>query len=270
MRHGHVLIILQLLGTTVAQYKNYTITRTGDQEALVYDTASTRSNATFEPNPDVFLNTSVHIGDMDLHVEELTAKISLDAKILSMFAFGAGVRAHTDEVKMKVKDISSFAHLEARLGNLASMVNDALNSIDMNPPAGTIDKTSNKPRPKAFPSKAPIDKRSQSVLEKTGLANNLLCAIKDYKGEIRTNRILTQNGGIVDETLDLDGNVISQKQIGNFETDMTLMDHEEMIAFDENGYRQSRYLYNPLPGIKKIVAISKDKHGTIKKAHVVR
>jgi hypothetical protein len=270
MRNQYLVLILHLSGPILAQfYRNSTITRIGDQESIIYNTSGTISDATVEPNPDVFFNGNVAIGTMDLNVDELTAKISLDAKILSLFDFGAGVKAHTEEVKMKIKDIASFAHLETRLGNLVNMVNDVLNSIDLNPSAAKVNRGTQKTETQTRTPGTPIDKRAQSVITNTGLSNNILYTIKDYEGRTHTNRILTQTGDIIDEFLDRKGIVISQKRIENYEVDMTPLEHETPIALNVNSNVESRFDYNPIPGIHVVIAVFKDASGKITKTEVL-
>ena len=66
-------------------YTGYSITLEGDQDSTVYDTASTPANvSTTVPEPDVFLNASVSVGEIDITVSNLTAKINLDVQVLQL------------------------------------------------------------------------------------------------------------------------------------------------------------------------------------------
>ena len=71
--------------STIYTDTNYTLTQTGDPNSVVYDTSGTHANvsATF-PEPDVFLNASVSVGEIDLLVANLSAKINLDAESINL------------------------------------------------------------------------------------------------------------------------------------------------------------------------------------------
>ena len=136
-------ILLLLFAATpsfaqVYSVTNSTITQTGDPGSAVYNTSGTASNATVSGPPDVFLNASVSVGEIDLLVANLSAKINLDAQVLNLLQFNAGVTATVDRVQLIIKNISAFAQLEARLGNLVLMIDDVLNSIDLNPIIATV------------------------------------------------------------------------------------------------------------------------------------
>jgi len=50
-------------------YVGYNLTLEGDQDSVVYSTEDTRPDAgVLEPNPDVYLNASVYVGEIDLEV----------------------------------------------------------------------------------------------------------------------------------------------------------------------------------------------------------
>ena len=55
-----------------AGYVGYNLTLEGDNESVIYSTEDTRPNANF-PDPDVYLNASVHVGTIDIEVDELVS-----------------------------------------------------------------------------------------------------------------------------------------------------------------------------------------------------
>jgi hypothetical protein len=67
-------------------YTGYSLSFEGDQDgSTVYDTASTPANvSTTVPEPDVYLNASVSVGEIDITVSNLTAKINLDIQVLQL------------------------------------------------------------------------------------------------------------------------------------------------------------------------------------------
>ena len=54
---------------STSQYVGYNVTLEGDEDSVVYSTYDTRPDAAAnEPDPDVYLNATVHVGEIDLQV----------------------------------------------------------------------------------------------------------------------------------------------------------------------------------------------------------
>ncbi|KAJ4354715.1 hypothetical protein N0V85_009596, partial [Neurospora sp. IMI 360204] len=120
-------------------YIGYRLTHRGDPESAIYETANTGSDDLILPeDPDVYLNASVSVGLIDIEVDNITAKVNLDAKVLSLLHFSAGVDASIDRVKLRIENVSAKVELEARLENVVAMVDDVLRSIDLNPIIATL------------------------------------------------------------------------------------------------------------------------------------
>ncbi|EAA33524.1 hypothetical protein NCU08522 [Neurospora crassa OR74A] len=121
-------------------YIGYRLTHRGDPESAIYETANTGSDPDLilPEDPDVYLNASVSVGLIDIEVDNITAKVNLDAKVLSLLHFSAGVDASIDRVKLRIENVSAKVELEARLENVVAMVDDVLRSIDLNPIIATL------------------------------------------------------------------------------------------------------------------------------------
>lgn len=120
-------------------YLGYRLTHRGDPESAIYETANTSDEDLILPeDPDVYLNASVSVGLIDIEVDNITAKVNLDAKVLSLLHFSAGVDASIDRVKLRIENVSAKVELEARLENVVAMVDDVLRSIDLNPIIATL------------------------------------------------------------------------------------------------------------------------------------
>ncbi|KAK3334540.1 hypothetical protein B0H65DRAFT_565852 [Neurospora tetraspora] len=121
-------------------YIGYRLTHRGDPESAIYETANTGSDddLILPEDPDVYLNASVSVGLIDIEVDNITAKVNLDAKVLSLLHFSAGVDASIDRVKLRIENVSAKVELEARLENVVAMVDDVLRSIDLNPIIATL------------------------------------------------------------------------------------------------------------------------------------
>ncbi|KAK7918505.1 hypothetical protein PG985_010379 [Apiospora marii] len=124
-------------------YEGYLLNQHGDPPSATYQTANTPKNdTTLKPleAPDVYLNATVSVDVISIEVEDITAKVNLDAKVLGLLKFSAGVDASIDRVKLSIDDVRARVLLEVRLGNVATMVDDVLRSIDLNPLVATLGK----------------------------------------------------------------------------------------------------------------------------------
>ena len=125
-------------------YDGYHLHHHGDPPSATYQTAHTpHENLTAgraPEAPDVYLNASVTVDAISIEVEDIKAKVNLDAKVLGLLKFSAGVDASIDRVKLSIDDVRARVLLEVRLGNVAAMVDDVLRSIDLNPLVATLGK----------------------------------------------------------------------------------------------------------------------------------
>src|SRR5690606_12086633 len=81
---------------------------------------------------------SVHVGEISVDVDNLTAKVNLDAQVLELLQFNAGVDASIERVFLLIQNVTAKVHLEARLENLVLMISNVLDSLDLNPLVATI------------------------------------------------------------------------------------------------------------------------------------
>lgn len=249
-------------------YTGYSLSLEGDPNSAIYETASTPANiSTTFPPPDVYLNATVNVGEIDITVSNLTAKINLDAQVLSLLQFNAGVDLSIDSVSLFIFNVSAKVLLEARLENLVMMINDTLSSLDLNPSLATIGQAVGDvvgvvgnvvdTVTDAAPSTTPLKPRSYE------LENNILYSVNDYSGNTHTNRILEQDGGIVDESLDNQGNTYNQQVVGSYLTDMTFNGYNESVVKNGQVVRELEYDYAPFDGLMIVSAIFVDEAGTV-------
>ena len=272
-----ILPLALFLSSTIAQtssggYTNYNLTLTGDSDSLLYETASTDTNndtdATFGP-PDVFLNASVYVGEIDLVVQQLSAKINLDAQVLNLLQFNAGVDVEIGKVNLQIHNVTAKVLLEVRLENLVAMINDTLDSIDLNPVLATLgdsvgtltgDLASGLAGSNSTTSSS-SNLTSRSTFE---LQQGILYSVNDYSGNTHTNRVLEQNGQLVDQSLDNDGHVYNSQIVGDYSTDMTSTGYErDGVVINGMTTTEREYRYDPYPGLSAIAAIFTDASGTV-------
>ncbi|KAJ4989923.1 hypothetical protein SVAN01_04570 [Stagonosporopsis vannaccii] len=259
----------------------------GDPLAVLYETKNTTPNVSaLVPEPDVLLNASVHVGEIYVGVDNLTAKINLDAQVLSLLSFNAGVDLSIDKVSLLIQNVTAKVYLEARLTNLVSMVSDVLDSIDLNPviaelgnglgsiindTAGLIgDVTdglesgsgsgsgsgSNSSTPSSSGSAA--TKRAEDLMQ-FDLRHNILYSTNDFSGNTHTRRVLAQNGDIVEQKLNNYGSISDERVVGNYQRNMRFSGFNESVVFKGEEVREEEYVYEPFRGLFSVVGVFKDK-----------
>ncbi|KAK5114544.1 hypothetical protein LTR62_002479 [Meristemomyces frigidus] len=256
--------LLTLTSTILAQsasgYVGYNLTLEGDEDGVVYSTDDTRPNAN-EPDPDVYLNATVFVDTISLEVDNLTAKINLDAQVLNLLTFNAGVDLSISAVKLLIQNVSAKVVLEARLENLVLMINDTLNSIDLNPIIATLGNDVGQIRNTTTGAVGSVvgslDKRSYD------LVHNIVYSVNNYAGDTHTNRVLAQNGDLVDMYLDNDGQAHGQKVVGSYVGDMSWTGQESTVERNGEEVLEREYLYSPYHGINVVSAVYTDASGAV-------
>lgn len=268
--------------TIVAQsgngYFGYELHKRGDPESTNYETADT-PGVDLPMEPDVFLNATVSVGEIDIEVENITAKINLDAKVLNLLHFTAGVDASINRVRLTIQDVSAKVLLEARLGNVVQMVGDVPNVIDLNPIVATLGQGigdvvgnvtgdlggSTTTTASAASSAGNIKRNSLDY----NVQHNILYSINNYSGQTHTNRVLGQDGTLYDVSLDNDGNEHGQKAVGYYSADMTFTGHNRSVTIDGKAEFELGYKYAPFPGLEIMAYIYTTPEDHVVKTQVI-
>jgi hypothetical protein len=283
-------------------YIGYRLDKRGDPESAVYETDDT-SSGVLPKVPDVHLNASVSVGSIDIEVDNITAKINLDTQVLKLLKLNAGVDASIDRVKLTIENVSAKVELEARLENVVAMVDDVLSSIDLNPIIATLGQdvskivnstvtgvssaiggggsgssSSSTSTAAGSSSTGTTGSTKRSADNNYALDHNVLYSVNDYTGHTHTNRVLAQNGDIVDEYLDNDGVEHRRKVVGYYKTDMTFTGHNRTVTQAAAGADGSgedvtefelQYVYTPFPGVDVYSWIYVDAGGKVMRTQVI-
>ena len=257
-------------------YVGYNLTLEGDQDSVIFATENTRPNASVAyPDPDVFLNASVSVEEINIEVDNLTAKVNLDLEVLQLLQFNAGVDLSIDRVQLLIQNVSAKVLLEARLENIVNMVDNVLESLDLNPIIATlgqgigdiVNETTdalggvlNGGGSSSGPSSSST---SQAIKRSLEIENNILFSINDFSGNTHTNRVLAQNGDIVEQDLDNDGRVSGTRVVGSYLKDMTFTGHEDTLDRDGEEVLSKQYKYEPIHGVQAIAAVFFDGKGGV-------
>ena len=84
--------------------------------------------------PDVHLDVSqLHVDRVDLKVDELAARVALQANILDLLRLDVGVDATLLGVALEIDGVDAQAELDVRLEHLTTIVDRVMNTLDRNP-----------------------------------------------------------------------------------------------------------------------------------------
>tara|TARA_R110002003_G_scaffold2123_3_gene24061 strand:+ start:11609 stop:12544 length:936 start_codon:yes stop_codon:yes gene_type:complete len=267
-----LLVLSQSANDGYSGYK-LEVRQDGDPAAVLYETENTKTSnvSALDPVPDVLLNASVHVGEIYIGVDNLTAKINLDAQVLQLLQFNAGVDLSIDKVSLLIQNVTARVYLEARLGNLVTMISDVLDSIDLNPviaelgnglgsiindTAGLIGDvggglTGNDSTQAA--TKRDID------FHQFDLLNNILYSVNNFEGNTHKRRVLAQNGDIVEQTLNNFGSISASTVVGNYLTNMRFNGFNESVTYKGQEVWEEEYVYEPFAGLYSISGVFKSK-----------
>lgn len=156
-------------------------------------------------DPDVLLDVpNLSVDEITLDVENLRAKVSLDAKLANLLSLTAGADVGIDKVKLTIKGVKAEVLLKVRLDNVANIIDRTLTTIDRNPQILERLLTS-------------VDNTVSTV---GGIANTalqpggVLSQTVDTLGRT-VQRTLDTTGNIVEKTLDATGKIASERNIGS-------------------------------------------------------
>jgi hypothetical protein len=297
MKHGLFLSALGLASFAVAEncprgdgYYGYHLERRGDNESAIYETEGTTSGvAPLNQEPDVYLNASVSVGEISIEVQNITAKVNLDAKVLNLLKFNAGVDASIDRVKLGIYNVTAKVELEARLGNILKMVGDVLDSIDLNPIIATLgdgvadiigdigdgvgdviggggDGGSSGGGEGGAANAEALRKRDLSFR----LEHNILYSTHNFEGSAHTNRVLAQNGTIYDVYLNNQGLERRRKRVGSYKRDMTFTGHNRTVESSDGEVEfELQYLYEPFRGLTAYCNIYTNQRGAVVRTRIL-
>src|SRR5215216_6667041 len=105
--------------------------RSQDEEYAVRDT---EDRGETYGDPDVVLDVpTLNVEGIDLEVEDLQVRVSLQAVLADLVQINVGLKAELGEVKLEVKGVEAQAQLKARLDNVRAIFSEVLASLQHSP-----------------------------------------------------------------------------------------------------------------------------------------
>ncbi|KAK5168887.1 uncharacterized protein LTR77_006196 [Saxophila tyrrhenica] len=185
------------------------------------------STSATDSAPDVYLNVpKLHVGRIELDVENLSADINLNANVAQLVKINAGVQLGISKVNITIADVDAELDLIVRLGNLVEIVGRVFESLDLNPLL------------------------INTINGVTGLLDDVIGEVDGLLGSI------TQGGKTLSFLVDNLGNIVQEvggvsSIVGNYAQNMTLVaDSAKDLG---QGLTQKTFSYGPLDALVNIV-----------------
>ncbi|KAK7960706.1 hypothetical protein PG996_011348 [Apiospora saccharicola] len=181
--------------------------------------------------PDVLLQVpELHVGRIELIVDNLQAELNLGAQVASLVEINAGVQVGIKKVNITIAEVDANVELVIRLGNLVDIVNRTLASLDLNPLLINV-----------------LDTAVDVVNSVVGAVDGLLGSI--VNGDSKINFLIDNLGNIVQEVAGDAGKIVSSI-IGNYDQNMTYTGAQKIL---EGGNIQKTYKYDALGSLVNVI-----------------
>jgi hypothetical protein len=179
----------------------------------------------------VYLNVpELHVGRIELGVEELQADINLNAKVAGLVTVNAGVQVSVQKINITIADVDVQLELIVRLGHLVDIVERVFDSLDLNPLLIGL-----------------INNVTDLVGDVIGAVDGLLGSIT--QGGTTLNFLVDNLGNIVQEVVGGPNGGVSTI-VGNFRLNMTQVGEEKIVG---QGLVQKVFSYEPLNALVDII-----------------
>lgn len=154
--------------------------------------------------PDVLLDVpNLSVDSLGIRVDNLTAKLSLDARVANLVSLKAGVEVEVDKVDIKLAGVQATALLIVRLDNVRAIIDKTLTTLDNNPQLvdrllSSVDNAVNT-----------VGDVANTALQPGGVISQTVNTLGQT-----VQRTLDATGNIVEKTLDTTGKVLSTRTVG--------------------------------------------------------
>ncbi len=177
-------------------------------------------------DPDVLLDVpNLSVEEITLEVENLRARVSLDARLANLLQLTAGADAGIDKVKLTIKGVRAELLLKVRLDNVAAIIDRTLTTIDRNPQilerllqsvdttvgtVGGVANTALQPGGVVDRTVGTVGQTLNNVTQPGGLPSSTVNTLGQT-----LQRTVDRSGNILERTLDTAGRVVNQRTVGN-------------------------------------------------------
>jgi hypothetical protein len=170
-------------------------------------------------DPDVLLDVpNLSVDEIGLEVDNLKARVSLDARLANLLSLNAGADVGIDKVRLTIRGVRAEVLLKVRLDNVAKIIDRTLTTIDKNPQVferiiqgveNTVGAVGNVANTAVGPGGAVTQ-----TLNNATQPGGLLSQTVNQLGQT-VQRTVDSTGNIVERTLDNTGSVLNQRTLGS-------------------------------------------------------
>jgi hypothetical protein len=131
---GRVREALERARQTYREYSGASDEEPAPATGEVVDPAPLPKRRPRADEPDVYLDVpKVEVDEIELKLDELNARVALQARVLDLVTLDVGIDAELKGVDLDIKGVRAEALLKVRLDNLAVIVDRVMDTIDRNP-----------------------------------------------------------------------------------------------------------------------------------------
>ena len=175
--------------------------------------------------PDVVLDIpNLSVEEITLEVQNLEAKVALEARLANLLHLSAGADASIESVKLTIKGVHAQAALVVRLDNVKAIIDRTLQTLDNNPQiigqlTSTLDNTVNTVGGVANNAVSTVGDltrgalRSGAVLD---LARSGLSTVNETVNSAgqTVRRLRARDGGLYEVVTDAAGRILRSSKVG--------------------------------------------------------
>lgn len=177
-----------------------------------------------DQQPDVVLDIpNLSVEEITLEVQNLQAKVALEARLANLLHLSAGADASIESVKLTIKGVQAKAALIVRLDNVKAIIDRTLQTLDNNPQiitqlTGTLDNTVNTVGGVANNAVNTVGNLTQSVLRSGAVLNLAQSGLTLVNRTVNTagetvQRVRDRSGGLYEVVTDTAGKIIRSTKL---------------------------------------------------------
>lgn len=176
-------------------------------------------------DPDVYLDVpNLKVREIQLEVNNLRARLSLDARLANLLSLNAGADVQIERVNLRLAGVEAQALLVVRLDNVARVIDRTLTTIDRNPEilvrllqtvdntVGTVGGVANNALQPGGVVDRTVGVVGQTLNNVTAPGGLLTQTVNTLGQTVQTT--LTTAGGLVERTVDTAGRVVNERTLG--------------------------------------------------------
>lgn len=175
--------------------------------------------------PDVVLDVpNLSVEEITLEVQNLEAKVALEARLANLLHLSAGADVAIESVKLTIKGVQAQAALIVRLDNVKAIIDRTLQTLDNNPQiigqlTSTLDNTVNTVGGVANNAVNTVGDLTRGVLRSGAVLDIARSGLSTVSETVNTagqtvRRLRARDGGLYEVVTDSAGKIVRSAKVG--------------------------------------------------------